>query len=855
MSRRALPLGAFLTRLIWLCVLPLLLLTTWLAWHHVQGLRAEHDREAQRLARNFASAIDQHLDARLRALNMLALSPLLDDAARWRELYREAQGFQAAFGSHVILADVGAPMRMLFNTRVPYGDPLPPLPRPKGRAAAPTALATARPAVGDTFFGPVAKQTMVALAVPALRDRRVAYILLTTYETRLLQRRLDQVALPAGWALALLDGQGQSIARRGPPGQTQTGRRFVVPSARSPWSVVLEIPREAHQAPLQAVLTYLGLGILGATLAGVLGGTLAGRRLARQVASLATPPGPDTPAPSIVEIAAARRLLDEAQARTVRDAAALKESELRFHAIFDGLLDAIVFADTERRVRLVNPAFSRLFGYSAEEVAGRTTEFLYADPADYADQGRRRYRVPPGGEAGAFEMRYRRKDGELFWAESSGGRIIGPDGALLGFIDMHRDIGARRRAEAQLRLWAQSFEHANFGLAISDARSNTILAVNPAFARERGYRPEELAGQPVMTVFPADRWEDIRATLAALDRTDHGVFESEHARRDGSRFPVLLDITVIRDAEGRANNRVAYALDISARRQAERELAEARERALETQMQARVATLNQMEDANAARAEILRLNADLERRVQERTAELSAANQELDSFAYAVSHDLRAPLRAMSGFSRALIEDYGAQLRGDARTWLEQIGLASRRMGELIDGILALSRSTRGELRRDTVDISALATRLLDDLARAEPERRVAVEVRPGLLATGDARMLEAALANLLANAWKYTGRASAPSIRLYAENRAGLQWYCVADNGAGFDMAHAARLFQPFQRLHRQDEFPGIGIGLATVQRIIHRHGGQIEARGEPDRGATFCFTLPDDITQETAP
>lgn len=245
-------------------------------------------------------------------------------------------------------------------------------------------------------------------------------------------------------------------------------------------------------------------------------------------------------------------------------------------------------------------------------------------------------------------------------------------------------------------------------------------------------------------------------------------------------------------------------------------------------------------------AEIQRLNAGLEERVQQRTAQLQSANQELESFAYAVSHDLRAPLRALSGFSQALVEDYGGRLDGEALLFLDQIQGASRRMGELIDGILTLSRSTRGELRRDPVDLSELARRLLAERAKAEPGRALASEVQPGLCVLGDPAMLEAVMANLIDNAWKYSAKTPAALIRVSMQERDGGPWYCVTDNGAGFDMAYNERLFQPFQRLHRQDEFPGIGIGLATVQRIIHRHGGIIEATGTPGGGATFRFTLP---------
>ena len=228
-------------------------------------------------------------------------------------------------------------------------------------------------------------------------------------------------------------------------------------------------------------------------------------------------------------------------------------------------------------------------------------------------------------------------------------------------------------------------------------------------------------------------------------------------------------------------------------------------------------------------------------------AELTAANNELDSFAYAVSHDLRAPLRAMNGFSQAMVEDCGSQLNGEARAYLDQIVLAAHRMNTLIDGLLALSRSTRGELERDVIDISALARQQLSALQRDEPARQVDWQVEPDLTARGDRRMIESALQNLLANAWKYTDGKTPAEIRVYSGLCAADRWFCVADNGAGFDMAHAEHLFKPFHRLHRQDEFPGIGIGLATVQRIIHRHGGEMTAHGEPGKGALFCFTLPD--------
>lgn len=722
------PLAAFLVRLIWLCMAPLLLLAIWLAWDSLDKQEAKHLREGENLARNYAGTVDQFLKSRIRALNMLAISPLADDPQRWGELYAEAQGFQQSFDTHVIFADTTRQMR--FNTRQPYGAKLPLLPLSQGRSAAPLALETGKPQVGDIVLGPIANLSLVAIVVPGLRDGKVAHLMLATLETAQLQKRLDLVALPPGWSLALRDSTGADIARRSPSGfdaarDVDADHRFVVSLEMTSWSVVLEIPSSSHRSSQFRSFLILGSAILLATLLGLLGGTLASRRIGRQVMALSAPPGEKTAGLDIAEVAEARR-------RIVETAARLDESQM------------------------------------------------------------------------------------------------------------------------SLRLWAEGFRQVESGLVISDARSNTFIAVNPAFAKQRGYAEDELVGQPLLTVFPAERHEECLTIFRMMNEQTHGVFESEHLCKDGSRIPVLIDVTVVHDTNGTAVKRVAFVLDISDRKRAEQALAEAQAAELAHQRQARIAVLNQMEDANAARRELAELNANLERRVIERTAELTAANQELDAFAYAISHDLRAPLRAMSGFSQALTEDYGGQLSGEARTYLDQIGIACHRMSELIDGILVLSRSTRGELQRDLVDLSALARRHLAELARSEPGRQVAVSVEPGLTAYGDTRMIDDMLGNLIGNAWKYTTRTAMPEIRIYRGEVAGTQGICVSDNGAGFDPAHAELLFKPFQRLHRQDEFPGIGIGLATVQRIVRRHGGEIVASGGPGQGASFCFTLPEYAVQE---
>jgi signal transduction histidine kinase len=225
--------------------------------------------------------------------------------------------------------------------------------------------------------------------------------------------------------------------------------------------------------------------------------------------------------------------------------------------------------------------------------------------------------------------------------------------------------------------------------------------------------------------------------------------------------------------------------------------------------------------------------------------DLEHKNRELESFSYAVSHDLRAPLRRIDSFSRAVVESQADKLDPTGRHFLDRVREASQQMSELIDNVLYLSRVTRAEIREQEVDLSGLVTLLLDRMQEAEPGRRVEARVRPGLVVTGDGQLLRIAMQNLLDNAWKFTGRQPVARIEFGTSSAAGEPAYFIRDNGAGFNMAYVSRLFGPFQRLHPATEFPGTGIGLATVQRIIHRHGGRIWAEGLEGQGATFHFTL----------
>ena len=252
--------------------------------------------------------------------------------------------------------------------------------------------------------------------------------------------------------------------------------------------------------------------------------------------------------------------------------------------------------------------------------------------------------------------------------------------------------------------------------------------------------------------------------------------------------------------------------------------------------------LEQIQERDAA---LRNAHDELELRVQERTAQLAATNKELEAFSYSVSHDLRAPLRSIDGFSLALLEDYADRLADEGKDHLQRIRAATQRMGMLIDDLLNLSRMTRAEIRKEVVNLSALAQSVVAGLREAQPERQIEFRIEDHLQAKADPRLVQVILENLFGNACKFTSKRASACVEFGKLRHNGSSAYFVRDNGAGFDSAYATRLFGAFQRLHAASEFPGTGIGLATVQRIVHRHGGEIWAEGAVEKGATFYFTL----------
>jgi PAS domain S-box-containing protein len=380
-----------------------------------------------------------------------------------------------------------------------------------------------------------------------------------------------------------------------------------------------------------------------------------------------------------------------------------------------------------------------------------------------------------------------------------------------------RAEAARVEQQEQVRVLMDATEEGIYGVD----RDGCCTFINRAALRMLGYaRPDDLIGRNLHDLIhhtypdgsPYQK-EQCRVRLATQAGRSAHADNEVHWRADGSSFPVeYWSRPIVRD--GNVVGTVVSFVDVTERKRAEAELAQHRER--------------------------------LEELVSERTAQLEAANKELDAFSYSVSHDLRAPLRAIDGFSQALLEDHGRDLSAEARGYLDRVRAAVQRMSVLIDDLLELSRVSRAAMRVADVDLSHMAQEIVAHHRVAEPQRRVEVVIAPAIVVAGDARLLQVALTNLLDNAWKYTSTTRDAHIEVGGSVVNGEQVLFVRDNGVGFDMQYANKLFGAFQRLHSARDFPGTGVGLATVARIIRRHGGRVWAQARPGEGATFYFTLP---------
>ena len=494
----------------------------------------------------------------------------------------------------------------------------------------------------------------------------------------------------------------------------------------------------------------------------------------------------------------------------------LRQSEEKLRLLVSGVKDyAILMLDATGRITTWNDGAERIKGYRAEEIIGEHFSRFYTP--DAIAEGIPWRELKTATEKGRFEDEgWRvRKDGSLFWANVIITALFDKTGQLRGFGKVTRDITEPRRISEALKTSEERLQ------AAVDAAQLGVWDLN--IARDttfRSLRHDQIWGfeslQPewgveiaTSHVVPEDR-EAFRSSLAEALKTNEFSLECRiHHAGDHSIRWISAQGRVRRDSEGKPARMMGVIADITNRMRSEHEI-------------------------ERQRQELNRSNAGL-----------VALNSELESFSYSVSHDLRAPLRTIDGFSHALLEDCADRLGDEGKTHLKRIRAAAQRMGFLIDDLLNLSRLSRTEMHTCDIDISALTELVAGDLRKANPERKVELRIEAGLKAVVDPGLLRVALENLLSNAWKFTSRRAIAHIEFGQSAGGRPPVYFVRDDGAGFNPDYADRLFGAFQRLHAMTEFDGTGIGLATVQRIVHRHGGRIWAESSVDRGATFYFTL----------
>ncbi len=500
------------------------------------------------------------------------------------------------------------------------------------------------------------------------------------------------------------------------------------------------------------------------------------------------------------------------------------EGELRstqdyLRTVFNTGYDAIIIHDLNGKVIDVNDKMLEMYKVSREEAIDLHIIHDYSITENPVDDGFLIWNKVISGKNQFFEWKAKRpKDGSVFDVEVFLTRLLLPDGNFI--LSNVRDITDRKRAEIALReseeLYRTLIETSPDPILMYSL-SGKILTANAQAAKVYGASSVDEFLQEVDTVFDLLS-EDSKAFAAANFRYTLREGSSQKNEylvrmRNGTLIPMEVNSSLVRTVTGEPRAFISVIRDITERKQAE--------------------------------AEIRRLNEELEQRVIARTAELAAVNNELESFAYSISHDLRAPLRGIDGWSLALLEDCADSLDERGQKHLKFVRQETQHMGKLIDALLQLSRLSRTDTQREEVNLSAMARTIAARMQSEEPDRQVEFIIQPRVTAIGDVRLFEVMMSNLLGNAWKFTGKQPSARIEFGRAEMEGQPVYYIRDNGAGFDMSYAGRLFGAFERLHKETDFPGTGIGLATVRRIVNRHGGRVWAEGEVGKGATFYFVL----------
>jgi PAS domain S-box-containing protein len=566
--QKALPLNTFLTRLIWFCVLPPALLAVWLSYDHVKTLEEQRVRQAERLSQNTAAIIDSHLAAQIAALEILAGSVLIDNPQNWPRLYKRSMGYQDKFGGHVIFA--AASGRMIFNTRAPLGTRLPDLPKVNGRAAAPEAVRTGKPAVGDMFIGPVAGSRLFAIAVPVIRGNRARYILISTVGVPHLKEHLDSISLPEGWTLSAVDSQGKLMAGN-VPYPDESAKQFAASCKNAGWRVVLSIPRDIYAAPVYSAAAALMGAILIALLAGILGGRIAGGKLSRQVGALAYDP-PETEAPSTI------KEINSAHARLRNAAETLRESRETYHAFFQNSFDAIMLTSPDGSILEANPAACAMLGLTGTEICARSRRDL-TDQDDPRVARLIEEREKNGMAMGELTMI--RADGSPFPAEISSVVYTDRFGNRRSVMII-RDITERKRTEKELlekEIRYRNLADSGPALIWTSGPDGSLNYFNEPWLRFRGRTlKQELGGGWTEGVHPDDLDRCMDIYMTAFDRKEPFDVEYRLLHAGGDYRWIRNLGTPAYDDSGEFSGYIGHCVDITDRKKAELDLRESEER-------------------------------------------------------------------------------------------------------------------------------------------------------------------------------------------------------------------------------------------------------------------------------------
>jgi PAS domain S-box-containing protein len=525
--------------------------------------------------------------------------------------------------------------------------------------------------------------------------------------------------------------------------------------------------------------------------------------------------------PERAHLQEANRELEREIAERKRAEQALKESlAAREHAIQElaeqkFALDQhaiVAVTDLQGTITYVNDRFSAINQYSKEEAIGQNYRIVNSGyhPKEFFQK---MYDTIGQGRVWHGEIRNRAKEGSIFWVDATIVPLLDSEGKPRQYITIRTDITERKRLEEIRERLAAVVESSDDAI-ISKTLDGTITAWNFGAEKVFGYSSAEAVGKSLGMLLPPERANeesDILARIVRGESVEH--FETVRLRKDGKRIDVSATISPIKDSSGAIVGASKIARDITERERAE---------------------------------EVIRqLNDELEQRVAERTAQLEAANQELEAFSYSVSHDLRAPLRHISGFSQLLVEEFGATLAPGARHYLDRIQAGTQNMGVLVDELLHLARVGRHAVNRRRTKLNEVVEAVIAMLQPESAGRQVEWAISDLPEAECDPVLVRQIFQNLLSNALKFTRPRTHAVIEVSCQEHDGQPVFIVRDNGVGFSMKYVDKLFGVFQRLHRAEDFEGTGIGLATVQRIVHKHGGQVWAEGKLDQGAAFYFTL----------